>query len=235
MPVHADRLVPRDAVEKFQLEGFVRGLVMGAGAGAVPDLGADRIAGGDDLFHARFDGAQILGREGLGAVEVVEPALIADRADGDLDVRPELLHGAGHDMGQVVSDQFQRRFGILHRVDGDLARGIDRPGQIDMRAIKAGRNRVLGKAGGDGGRDLGGGDAGGIVARIAIGEGEGDLGHESPPRRFGAHGTPGCGLCVAGMWRDCRALSMRLGLHGGLCAPVARCATPPQDIWDTKE
>ena len=49
----------------------------------------------------------------------------------------------------------------------------------DVAAVKAGRDRVFGKAGGDGGCDLGGGDAGGIVARIAIGEGEGDLGHES--------------------------------------------------------
>src|SRR5690606_190251 len=85
---------------------------------AVPDLGGDRIAGGNDLAHARLDLLQIFGGEGFRAVEVVVPAALDHRADGDLGVGPELLHGAGHDMGAVVADQLERRGFVTGGDDG---------------------------------------------------------------------------------------------------------------------
>ena len=49
--------------DKFHLKGSFAAWYW-RGRGAVPDLGADRVAGGDDLLHARLDGAQILGVKG---------------------------------------------------------------------------------------------------------------------------------------------------------------------------
>ena len=178
VPVHAQVLTLRDAVDQLQLEGLVRRLVMGNRAVAVPDLGADGFAGVDDLLHLGLDRAQIVGGEGLCPVEIIEPAVIADRADGDLDVRPDRLNRAGHDMGEIVADQLQRLRLVLHRMDGDLAAGRDRPGQVDVIAVQAGGNGAFRKAGRDALGDLGGGHACGIVARVAIGKGEGDLGHD---------------------------------------------------------
>ena len=178
VPVHAQVLALGDAVDQLQLEGLVRRLVMGDRAVAVPDLGADGFAGVDDLLHLGLDRAQVVGSEGFGPVEIVEPAVVADRADGDLDAGPDRLDRTGHHMGEIVADQLQRLRLVLHRMDGDLAAGGDRPSQVDVGAVQAGGNGALGKAGRDAFGDLGGGHAGGIVARIAIGKGEGDLGHD---------------------------------------------------------
>ena len=84
-------------------------------------------------------------------------------------------------MGEVVADQFQRRGGSFIVLMAMLPEAVDRPLQVDMRAVEAGRDRGSWRGWGDGGGDLGGGDAGGIVARIAIrGMRRGDLGHRCP-------------------------------------------------------
>ena len=150
---------------------------MSEGAVAFPDLGADGIAGVDDLFHLLFDGAEIFGSEGLFAVEIVIPAVLDDGADGDLHIGPDFLHGAGHDVGQIVAHQFQRGGAVFHRVDGDGGVIGDWPLQIPMRTIDGGGDRFFRQRGGDGGGDFGRGDACIVVARIAIGECQGNLAH----------------------------------------------------------
>ena len=113
MPIHPQGLVPRNGRDQFNLVGLAPALVKRNGAGPVPDLGAHRVAQIDDLLHPGLDGAKILGGERNGPVEIVIPAVFNHRADGDFDIRPQLLHRAGHDMGKVVADQFQRRAFVL--------------------------------------------------------------------------------------------------------------------------
>ena len=194
VPVHAQLLVGGDCLDQLDLEGLVLGLVKGDGRVTVPDFGLHRIARVDDLLHLRFDGAKVFGAEGFGAVEIVIPAVLDDRPDGDLHVRPQLLHGAGHDMGQIVADQFQRHRLVLQCVDGDAGIPFDRPLQIEMRAVDRGRHGFLRQTGRDRGRHLGRGHACREVTLVAIGESEGNLGHIGCPRQFGAYETPGCGL-----------------------------------------
>jgi hypothetical protein len=107
VPVHAQRLIARDRLDQLDLVGLVVGLVELHRAVALPDLGGDGIAAVDDLAHLGLDLAEVLGGEGLGAVEIVIPAVFDHGADGDLHVGPDFLHGAGHDMGEVVADQLQ--------------------------------------------------------------------------------------------------------------------------------
>ncbi|MPL93326.1 hypothetical protein SDC9_39452 [bioreactor metagenome] len=179
VPVHADVLALGDAVHQLDLVGLAGLHIVLDRRLARPDLGAHRLAGVDDLLHLRLDRAEVFGGEGLGPVEVVEPAVIAHRPDRDLHIRPDLLHGAGHDMGEVVADQFQRRNLILHRVDRDPRIGVDRPLQVVMRAVHLRRDRRLGERFRDRGGNLARGHAGGKFALAAIGKGEGDfrLGH----------------------------------------------------------
>ena len=106
MPIHAQRFVAGDRLDQLDLEGLVIVLVMLDGAGTIPDLGFDGVTQVDDFLHLFLDQAQIFGRERLGAVKIVIPAIGDDRADGDLDVGPKLLHGARHHMRKVMADQF---------------------------------------------------------------------------------------------------------------------------------
>jgi hypothetical protein len=130
VPVHADRLIARDRLDQLHLVGLVVGLVELHRAVALPDLGGDGIAAVDDLAHLGLDLAEVLGGEGLGPVEIVVPAVFDHGADGDLHVGPDLLHRAGHDMGEVVADQLQRLGLVLHGVNGDLGIGLDGPLQV---------------------------------------------------------------------------------------------------------
>jgi len=177
VPVHAQRLVAGDRLDQLDLEGLAAGLVMRDGAIALPDLGGDRVAPVDDLLHPRLDAAEILRREGLGAVEIVVPAVLDDGADGDLHLGPDFLHGAGHDMGEVVADELQRGRLVLHGVDRDGRVMRDRPLQIPVLPVDMRRDRLLAQRGRDVGRHLGGGHAGGIIARGAVRQCQGNIGH----------------------------------------------------------
>jgi hypothetical protein len=112
VPVHADRRAFRDAVDQLDLEGLTGLPVMRDGAVAVPDLGPHRLARSDDAAHLGLDQPEVIGREGLAAVEVVEPAGLGHGAEGHLHLGPDRLHRPRHDMGKVVPDQLQRRAGV---------------------------------------------------------------------------------------------------------------------------
>ena len=177
VPIHPQVFAFGNAVDKLDLERLAAVLIIGNCAGAVPNFGFHRIAGVDDLLHARFDRAKVFRREGFRPVKIIKPAVIAHWADGDFHIGPDFLNRAGHDMGAVVADQFQRLGVIGHGVNGDFRIRHDRPLQIIMRAVHRCRNGLFGQTGGDGHRHFGGGHACGVVALVAIGEGEGDLGH----------------------------------------------------------
>ena len=95
VPIHPQVLVGGDLVDQFHLIGFAAFFVVGQRVGPAPDFGAHGIARVDDLLHLGFDLAKVFGGKGLGAVKVIEPAIVAHRADGDFDVRPNLLHRGG--------------------------------------------------------------------------------------------------------------------------------------------
>jgi hypothetical protein len=177
VPVHAQGLIARDRLDQLDLVGLVVGLVELHRAVALPDLGGDGIAAVDDLAHLGLDLAEVFGGEGLRAVEIVIPAVFDDGADGDLHVRPDLLHGAGHDMGEVVADQLKGLALVLHGVNGDLRVGLDGPLQVMMGAVHGGADGLFRKARRDIGRDLGRGHTSGEVARIAIGKSQGNMAH----------------------------------------------------------
>ena len=197
MPIHANGLIFGDHADQFDLVGLVVVLIEPYRPGAIPQLGPDRIALVDDLAHLRFDRTQILGREGLFAVEIIVKTVLDHRADGYLDVGPQFLHRARHDVGGVMADEFQRRFLVLHGVDGDAGICVDWPLQVPMLAVDGGADCLLAQGIGDIGGDLGRRHASGIFTRITIREGQGDLGHGPVPRRFGAHDAPGCGFRFA--------------------------------------
>ena len=135
MPIHADRIRPWNGLDQFHLKRFARVTVMLDRAITVPNFGFDRIPRGDDVAHFLFDLAKIFGGKGFFAIEIVIPAVVDDRADGDLDIRPDFLDRARHNMRQIVTDQFQGLHFIFHRVDGDVGVFGDRPLQVEMCAI----------------------------------------------------------------------------------------------------
>ncbi len=196
VPIHAQGLVTRNALDQLDLIGLAFGLVMGNRFRALPNLGADRFALVDDLFHLLFNDREVLGCERLLAVEVVVPAVFDHRADGDLHVRPDFLHGAGHDVGEVVANQLQRRLFVLHCVDRDCTVCIDRPLKVPMGSVNGCRNRLFGQGCGDVSGHFAGCDASVILTCVTIGKCQGDLGHLRHPRLFSGYKALGCGFML---------------------------------------
>ena len=117
-----------------------------------------------------LDQAKIFGRERFFAVEIVVPAVIDDRADGDLGRGPDFLHRARHDMRKVVADQLVGLRLVLHGVDRDLRIAFDGPLQIPVLAVHSRGNCFLGERSGNVGCDLRGCYASVIRSGIAIGK-----------------------------------------------------------------
>ena len=195
-------------------------------AGAVPDLSADGVTLVDDFLHLLFDQAKVFGGEGFLAVKVIVPAVLDDGADGDLGIGPQVLHGAGHDVGKVVAYQLVRLRFVSHGVDRDVGICVDRPGQIKMRTVHGGADRFFAKRFGDVVGHVARSDTCVVLTCVAIGKGEGDLGHSgllvglAPTRRpVAGYMRPACLASVVGLvniavgsfpWRplaiDCRGL-----------------------------
>ena len=107
-----------DGVDQLELEHLALVAEQLLGRLAVDHLAGEGRVAGDDLAHLGLDLGKIVGREGLRAREVVIEAVLDDRADRDLRAGIELLHGLGHDMRGVVTDEFER-FGVVSREDAD--------------------------------------------------------------------------------------------------------------------
>ncbi len=204
MPIHAQWLVTGDGVNQLDFERLVCVFVMFNGAGTVPYFCANFVAQVDDFLHLLLNRAEVFGRERFGAVKVIIPAVFDHRADGDFYIGPQLLHGAGHDVGKVMPDQLKRCGVVFHGVDGDAGVGFDGPLQVPVLAIQGGRNGLFAQRIGNAGGNFGSRDACVKIAGVAIGECQGNLRHgRQAPRRFGAYKAPGCGYVgrICGIWR----------------------------------
>jgi hypothetical protein len=154
LPVDRDLLVLRQFVGPFGFELLAVLDEVLLDARAVPHRALDRQVAIDDLGHALLDLREVLGREGLVAHEVVVEAVLRRGAERDLRAGVELLHSLRQHMRRVVPQQLER-IGIARRHDADLRIAIDHMGEVDHLAVDAQRQRGLGEAGPDRGRDLG--------------------------------------------------------------------------------
>ncbi len=141
----------------------------------------------DDLAHALLDRREVLGRERLGAVEVVVEAVLDHRADGDLRAGPEPLHRLGQHVRRVVADELEGS-GVLAREELELGVGVERVGEVGEHAVAHHGDGALGEAGRDGFRDVEAGDAGLERTGVAVGKGDGDHGARllGLTRRYGS-------------------------------------------------
>ena len=107
LPVHGDFLALGNVADDLGLVGFALIPEEIHCARSVPDLAGNRFVASDDVVHPRFDALEILRCEGFIAGEVVVKAVLNGRADGDLGLRIEFLDRFRHDVGRVMSQDFQ--------------------------------------------------------------------------------------------------------------------------------
>ena len=135
MPVHAQRLIASNGINQLDFIGLIIVGVMGNGAGAIPHFCAHFVAQVYDIAHFFLDHIEVFWCEGLLAIEIVIPSVFDHGANGDFDIGPNLLHGAGHDMRQIVTDKLEGLGLVFHRVKGNSAICVDWPSEIPMRVI----------------------------------------------------------------------------------------------------
>ena len=112
--------------------------------GAVPDLAGDGLVARDDRAHPRLHRLEVGRREGFVAREVVVEAVLDGGADGDLDVRIELLRGFGEGVCRIVPEEFQNleaRVLAGHDLNGAVVGNGAR--EIAERAVEADGKRGL--------------------------------------------------------------------------------------------
>ena len=89
----------------------------------------------DDLVHPLFDPCQIVGMERLLLGKIVIEAVLDHRSYGDLNLRPQRLHGLSHHVRAIVPDELD---GLRVRTGDDLDFGVGVYwiGEIGKLAIK---------------------------------------------------------------------------------------------------
>ena len=136
---------------------------------ALPHLLGEGGVAGDELAHLRLDLGEVLGRERLVAGEVVVEPVLDHRADGDLGLRPQGLHGLRQDVGAIVPDQFQAaRVGTVEEFDAHIR--IDQVVEVADPPVERHGDGALGEALGDALHDGTAGHRGVVAAGIAVGE-----------------------------------------------------------------
>ena len=138
-----------------------------------PDLLGEGRVPLHDLAHLRFDRGQIVGGERLVALEVVEETVVDHRPDGHLSAGVEFLHGLGHHMRGIVSDQAECA-GIVAGDDLDPGVLVDRVGEVGEVAVERHRHGLFGQRFGDAFGNFPTGDAGRKLANRIVGEGQSD-------------------------------------------------------------
>ena len=136
----------------------------------------ERLVARDDLAHALLDRRKVLGRERLGAVEVVIEAVLDHRADGHLGLRPQRLHRVGEHMRRVVADELERAR-IVAGDEFEARVGLDRVGEIDEFAVAHRCDRALGERGRNRFGDVEAGNGRLVGALGAVGKG--DVNHQN--------------------------------------------------------
>ena len=103
-----------------------------------------RLVGLDDLLHLSLDQRQIVVGDRPAGPHVVIKAFADGGAEGQLDVRKEPRHGAGHDVGGGVPHHRQRpRIAGGEPVDRSLASGGQRRIESHRLAVEQRRDRPL--------------------------------------------------------------------------------------------
>ena len=98
-----------------------------------------------ELVHLRLELGEVLRRERPVEREVVVEAVLDHRADGDLGIRVDRLHGLREQVrGRVAQDL--EAVGILAGDDGDLRVAVDQVGGVDELAVDAAGERGLREA-----------------------------------------------------------------------------------------
>ncbi len=134
----------------------------------------ERRVGRDDLAHPGLDRREVLRRERDVAGEIVVEPVLDRRPDRHLRARVEPLHRFRQHVRRVVADQLQRlRVAPCHEAHRRVV--LDRPRQVEQRAVDAHGQRRLGQPRPDRGRQRGPGHRGLEAADGAVGQG--DRGH----------------------------------------------------------
>ncbi len=159
--VQRDVLVGRDAADDLGLVGLAHVLEVLHRRVARQHAARHLLVLGGELGHLLLDGGHVFRRERALVGEVVEEAVLDDRADRHLRVGEQFLDGVGQQMGRGVADQLEA-VGVLGGDDGQRLVGLDQVAGVDQargaRRADAAAERGLGQAGADGGGDVGDGD-----------------------------------------------------------------------------
>ena len=132
-----------EVVDQFHLVGLA--LLLEELHGLFPAHFAARegLVLGGDLRHARFDLLQVLGREGRLVVEIVVEAVLDGGADRHLDVREDVLHRLGHDVGDAVAQNAHAFRGVdIDGLDGPVLR--HRAREVDHPVVEPGGHCIAG-------------------------------------------------------------------------------------------
>ena len=86
------------------------------------------------LLHLLLDGFQVLGRERLLAIEVVEEAALGRRAVAELGLGKEFEHGSRHQVSRRVAIDFQR-LGIAVGKQAQLDILLQRAREVDQLRV----------------------------------------------------------------------------------------------------
>ena len=151
--IEGDAFLGRNGRDDLGLVLLADGLEILDGLLSVPFLAHHGLVQLGQLVHAFLDGGQILGRERALVRKVVVEAVLDDRADGDLRLGEQILHGVRHQVCRGVPDDVQA-FRVLVGDDGHLGVLADGAGQIDQFSVDAAGNGGLGKSGTNGGGNL---------------------------------------------------------------------------------
>ena len=137
-PINRQRFVTRQLSGPFGLETFALLLPAADQLFAAPHFAAQRLVGGDDLAHLRFDRGQVLvGERAVLWREVIVEPVVGARPESDLRARKQRLHRFGQNVGEIVPGEV-KRIGLIpggHQRQAGIAG--ERQGQIDQLAINA--------------------------------------------------------------------------------------------------
>ena len=178
LAVEADLLARRDGGDDLGLVVLAQPLEGLDRLVARHHAALDRQVRGGQLLHPGFEFLEVLGGEGPLVGEVVVEAVLDHRADRDLRVRVDRLHGLCEQVGGRVAEDLEA-FGVLGRDDGDRGVAVDQVGRVDQAAVDLAGERGLCEAGTDVGGELGDGQRLGIGPLAAVGQ------------RDDGHGTAG--------------------------------------------
>ena len=125
---------PAREVYELELERLVRHL--GARLVLAHDAANEPLAFADDPLHLLLDRLEIFGSEGVGDAEVVVEAVGDRRADAEVRLRADALHGLGeHVRGRVTQDR--QTVGARHEHGLDRVALGDDGGEVFQLAVHA--------------------------------------------------------------------------------------------------